>query len=115
MKVVCEEVFGPVVSLIRYGDIDEVIRAANATPWGLKAGIFTESLSLAMRMARELEYGSVNINAPSRFRTDHEPSGGVKASGWGREGPYYAIRELSNLKMVNISPSDQLPQRDDTG
>jgi len=104
MKVVCEEVFGPVVTVISYRDIDEAIRAANATPWGLKAGVFTESLSIAMRVARELDYGTVNINAPSRSRTDHEPSGGVKASGWGREGPRHAIRELSNLKMVSVSP-----------
>ncbi|TAM74768.1 aldehyde dehydrogenase family protein [bacterium] len=104
MKVVCDEVFGPVVSVIPYEEIGEALRAANATPWGLKAGIFTESLTLAMRAARELEYGTVNINAPSRSRTDHEPSGGVKASGWGREGPRYAIREMSNLKMVSVHP-----------
>jgi len=103
MKVVCEEVFGPVASLVPYRELDEVIRAANATPWGLKAGVFTESLSVAMRMARELDFGSVNINAPSRSRTDYEPSGGVKKSGWGREGPAYAIRELSSLKMITIN------------
>jgi len=103
MRVVCDEVFGPVVTLIPYSEIEEAIAAANATPWGLKAGVFTESLPLALRVARELEYGTVNINAPSRSRADHEPSGGTKASGWGREGPYYAIREMSNLKMITVN------------
>ncbi|MDB5042838.1 MAG: Aldehyde Dehydrogenase [Candidatus Eremiobacteraeota bacterium] len=105
MKVVCEEVFGPVVSILSYRDLDDVIRAANATPYGLKAGIFTDSLGVATRAARDLQFGTVNINAPSRSRVDHEPSGGVKASGWGREGPYYAIREFSNLKMVTVAGS----------
>jgi acyl-CoA reductase-like NAD-dependent aldehyde dehydrogenase len=103
MQIVCEEVFGPVVSIIPYRDVDEAIRAANGTPWGLKAGIFTDSLGVAMRAARELRFGTVNVNAPSRSRSDHEPSGGTKASGWGREGPRYAIREMSNLKMVSIA------------
>ncbi|MGH9356583.1 MAG: aldehyde dehydrogenase family protein [Terriglobia bacterium] len=103
MRVVCEEVFGPVVTVMPYSEIEEAISAANASPWGLKAGVFTESLSLALRVARELEYGTVNINAPSRSRADHEPSGGTKASGWGREGPYYAIREMSNLKMISVN------------
>lgn len=103
MRVVCEEVFGPVVTVIPYSEIEEAISAANATPWGLKAGVFTESLPLALRVARELEYGTVNVNAPSRSRADHEPSGGTKASGWGREGPYWAIREMSNLKMITVS------------
>ncbi|MGH9357984.1 MAG: aldehyde dehydrogenase family protein [Terriglobia bacterium] len=103
MRVVCEEVFGPVVTVTSYAEIEEAIAAANASPWGLKAGVFTESLSLALRVARELEYGTVNINAPSRSRVDHEPSGGSKASGWGREGPRYAIREMSNLKMISVN------------
>jgi len=103
MKVVCEEVFGPVVAIIAYDEIAAAIEAANATPWGLKAGIFTDSLGVAMRAARELQYGTVNVNAPSRARVDQEPSGGTKASGWGREGPRYAIREMSNLKMISVA------------
>lgn len=103
MRVVCDEVFGPVVSIIGYHDLDEAIASANASPWGLKVGIFTDSLGVALRASRELTFGTVNVNAPSRSRSDHEPSGGTKASGWGREGPRYAIREMSNLKMISVA------------
>lgn len=102
MKVVCEEVFGPLVTLLPYGDLDEALAAANDTPWGLKAGIFTASLEVAFRAARELEYGTVNINGPSRSRVDHEPSGGAKLSGWGTEGPRYAIEDMTQLKMISV-------------
>lgn len=102
MKVVCEEVFGPVAVVLRYGDLDEALAAANNTPWGLKCGIYTASLEVAIRAARELEYGTVNINGPSRSRVDHEPSGGAKLSGWGTEGPRYAIEDMTQLKMVSV-------------
>ncbi|HZS93425.1 MAG TPA: aldehyde dehydrogenase family protein [Chloroflexota bacterium] len=104
MKVVCDEVFGPVVTILRYETLDEALAAANDTPWGLKSGIFTSSLSTAIRAARELEYGTVNINGPSRSRVDHEPSGGAKLSGWGTEGPSYAIEDMTRIKMVSVAP-----------
>jgi acyl-CoA reductase-like NAD-dependent aldehyde dehydrogenase len=102
MKVVCDEIFGPVVVVLPYGDLDEVLAAANDTPWGLKSGIFTASLAVAVRAARELQYGTVNVNGPSRSRVDHEPSGGAKLSGWGLEGPRYAIEDMTQLKMVSV-------------
>jgi acyl-CoA reductase-like NAD-dependent aldehyde dehydrogenase len=104
MKIMCEEVFGPVVSVVPYDDLEEAVRLANATPWGLKAGIFTRSIATAFRVARDLEYGTVNINSASRSRVDHEPSGGVKASGWGTEGPRYAIEDMTDLKMISLVP-----------
>ena len=102
MRVACEEVFGPVAIVQSYDDIDEAFQMANDTPWGLKAGLFTNSLEIALRGIRALEYGTVNINAASRSRLDHEPSGGTKLSGWGKEGPRHAIREMSYLKFVNV-------------
>lgn len=104
MKVVCEEVFGPVATITPYDTVDEVIEWANDTPWGLKSGVFTQSLDVAFRFASELEYGAININAASRARTDQEPSGGIKQSGWGKEGPRYAIKEMTDVKMVSFTP-----------
>lgn len=106
MKVVCEEVFGPVASVTPYDSLDEVIAWANDTPWGLKSGVFTRSLDVAFRLARELEYGAININAASRARTDQEPSGGIKQSGWGKEGPRFAIEEMTDVKMVSVTAAD---------
>jgi acyl-CoA reductase-like NAD-dependent aldehyde dehydrogenase len=105
MNVVCEEIFGPIVTLVSYASLDEAIQMANDTPWGLKAGVFTASLDAALKAARELEYGTVNINGASRSRVDQEPSGGVKLSGWGKEGPRYAVREMTDERMVSISAS----------
>jgi acyl-CoA reductase-like NAD-dependent aldehyde dehydrogenase len=104
MKVVCEEIFGPVAVIFAYDDFDDAIAAANETPWGLKAGVFTQSLALAVQAAQELRYGTVNINNPSRSRVDHEPSGGTKLSGWGREGPKFAIEDMTYVKMVSVVP-----------
>lgn len=103
MKVVCDEIFGPVVTVLKYGDLAEALSAANDTAWGLKSGIFTASLSTAVAAARDLEYGTVNVNGPSRSRVDHEPSGGAKLSGWGTEGPRYAIEDMTRIKMVSVS------------
>jgi acyl-CoA reductase-like NAD-dependent aldehyde dehydrogenase len=105
MRIMCEEVFGPVVSVVAYDALEDAIEAANRTPWGLKAGIFTRSIDVAMLAARELEYGTVNVNGASRSRVDHEPSGGVKQSGWGTEGPRYAIEDMTSLKMISVVAS----------
>ena len=98
-----EEVFGPVAVIIPYEDIDDALIVANRTPWGLKSGIFTGSLQVAMKAAQTLDFGTVNINNASRARVDQEPSGGVKLSGWGKEGPRYAIREMTNERMITLS------------
>ena len=105
-RLVCEEVFGPVVVLLPYDDLDEAITQANATPYGLQAAVFTESLGVALKVARGVRAGGVFVNKSTNFRMDHLPYGGVKESGIGREGPIHAIEEMSELKLVVMSPSD---------
>jgi acyl-CoA reductase-like NAD-dependent aldehyde dehydrogenase len=100
MTVVCKEVFGPVVSIFGYENLDEVIALANSTPYGLQAGVYTKSLDVALRAGAELRFGGVIVNGPSRWRLDHMPYGGVKRSGIGREGPRYAIEDMSELRML---------------
>jgi len=101
-KVSCEEVFGPVVTLTCTRSLDEAIELANSTRYGLQAGIFTRDLSSALRAARELEFGGVTVNEAPTFRADQMPYGGVKASGNTREGPAYAVRELTEQRVVVI-------------
>ena len=81
MKVMCEEVFAPIISIVPYEDLDELFANVNDSKFGLQAGIFTSNLHLAMRAAQELEFGGVNINDVSTFRADILPYGGVKDSG----------------------------------
>lgn len=99
----CEEVFGPVAGVMTYSRLEDAITVANDTPWGLKAGIFTSSLPAALLAVSELQFGSVNVNGPSRFRVVHEPYGGVKQSGWGREGPRYAVQAMTAERMVSFT------------
>jgi len=101
-KVSCEEVFGPVVTLTRVGSLDEAIELANSTRYGLQAGVFTNDLKSALEAARRLEFGGVTINEAPTFRADQMPYGGVKASGNTREGPAYAVRELTEERLVVI-------------
>jgi acyl-CoA reductase-like NAD-dependent aldehyde dehydrogenase len=99
-SISCREVFGPVVAIYPYRDLDEAIDRANATPYGLQAGIFTSDLQRAFRAARRLEVGGVMINDIPMYRADHMPYGGVKESGTGREGPRYAIEEMTEMKLI---------------
>lgn len=103
MKTVCMEVFGPVVNVIPYSDIDEAIDAANATPYGLQAGLFTNSMDVVMKAMRKLRFGGIIVNGPSRWRLDHMPYGGVKRSGIGREGPKFAIEDMTELRMIVLN------------
>jgi acyl-CoA reductase-like NAD-dependent aldehyde dehydrogenase len=100
MKVVCEEVFGPVVNVIPYQDLDQVLAAINGGPYGLQAGIYTRSNEVSFRAIRALRVGGVIINGTSTWRTDQLAYGGVKASGIGREGPRYAIEEMTEQRLV---------------
>jgi acyl-CoA reductase-like NAD-dependent aldehyde dehydrogenase len=102
LKVSCEEVFGPVVTVNAVGSLDEAIELANSTRFGLQAGIFTSRLDSAMRAAQELEFGGVIVNEAPTFRSDQMPYGGVKDSGNTREGPAYAVRELTEERLVVI-------------
>jgi acyl-CoA reductase-like NAD-dependent aldehyde dehydrogenase len=95
LKVSCEEVFGPVVTVNAVGSLDEAIALANGTRYGLQAGIFTSGLETALHAAQELEFGGITVNEAPTFRADQMPYGGVKESGNTREGPAYAVRELT--------------------
>jgi acyl-CoA reductase-like NAD-dependent aldehyde dehydrogenase len=100
MPVVCEEIFGPVMTVQPYSDIDPVIAEISARRLGLQGGIFTKSLELALKVARTMRVGGVIINGTSTFRTDQLAYGGVKDSGIGREGPRYAIREMTEERLI---------------
>jgi len=103
MKVVCREVFAPVVTIIPYSDLDDAFAQANNSDYGLQAGIFTRDLNIAMKAARVLEYGGVVINDVSTYRNDVMPYGGIKNSGLGKEGPRYAVEEMTEERMVVIN------------
>jgi len=102
LKVSCDEVFGPVCTVNSVGSLDEAIELANGTRYGLQAGIFTTELETALRAAQELEFGGVIVNEAPTFRADQMPYGGVKDSGNTREGPAYAVRELTEERLVVI-------------
>jgi acyl-CoA reductase-like NAD-dependent aldehyde dehydrogenase len=100
MKVVCEEVFGPLVNVIAYGALEDAFAAVNAGQYGLQAGVFTRSNEVTFRAIRALRVGGVIINGTSTWRTDQLAYGGVKASGIGREGPRYAIEDMTEQRLV---------------
>ena len=100
MKISCDEVFGPAVGVTRVNDIDEAIALANDTNYGLSAAIFTQNVDWAMKFVREVESGNLMVNWGTQWRADLMPYGGVKESGMGKEGPKYAIEEMTELKMA---------------
>jgi acyl-CoA reductase-like NAD-dependent aldehyde dehydrogenase len=102
MKVCALEVFGPVVGVAPFSSLDEALRLAIETRYGLQASVFTRDLSTALRSARSLEYGGVIVNEASTFRSDQMPYGGVRDSGNTREGPAYAVREMTEERLVVV-------------
>jgi acyl-CoA reductase-like NAD-dependent aldehyde dehydrogenase len=100
MKVVREEVFGPVICVRPYADLGEPIRWINGTGYGLNCGVFTESTRIALRAVREIACGGVIVNGSSSFRPDQIAYGGVGLSGTGREGPRYAVRDMTEQRLV---------------
>lgn len=100
---VCEEVFGPVVNILTYRDLDEVIGWINAGNYGLQTGLFSPSIKVMRTVMRKLRTGGLIVNGSSTWRVDEMPYGGVKASGIGREGPRYAIREMTDSQLVIIN------------
>ena len=100
MRVSREELFGPAVAVSAFNDIDEAIAMANDSRFGLSAGIFTQNVDWAMRFAREVHSGNLHINSSPQWRADLMPYGGLKDSGMGKEGPAYAVQEMTELKMV---------------
>src|SRR5438067_9798197 len=101
-KVSCEEVFGPVVVVNPVDSLEEALGRANGTRFGLQAGVFTASLDTALHAADRLEFGGVLVNEAPTFRSDQMPYGGVKASGNTKEGPAYAVREMTEERLVVI-------------
>ena len=100
MRVSCEEIFAPVVTISPYGEWDEAITAINDTPYGLQAGLFTNDMNLIMDAWERIEVGGLQVNSVPTFRVDHMPYGGVKASGFGREGVKYALEEMTDLRLM---------------
>ncbi|MDE0355746.1 MAG: aldehyde dehydrogenase family protein [Deltaproteobacteria bacterium] len=100
MRIARDELFGPAVGVTPFESIDEAIALANDTVYGLSAGIFTENIGWAMRFAREVESGNLHVNWGPQWRADVMPYGGLKESGFGKEGPRYAIEEMTELKTV---------------
>jgi glyceraldehyde-3-phosphate dehydrogenase (NADP+) len=100
MRICREELFGPAVGVARVESLDEAIALANDSRYGLSAGIFTRDLATAMRFAREVESGNLHINWGPGWSADLMPYGGLKDSGFGKEGPRYAIEEMTELKTV---------------
>jgi succinate-semialdehyde dehydrogenase/glutarate-semialdehyde dehydrogenase len=105
MRVMREEIFAPVLSIVPYQSFDDAIDAVNATPFGLAAGLFTRDLTRAMTAARRIHVGVVHVNDSSSSRADLIPFAGVKQSGVGREGPKYAMHEMTEERLITISLS----------
>ncbi len=103
MKVACQEIFGPVMSLFRYSDVMAAVRAVDNSSFGLQAGLFTNDMKLIHTAFNELEVGGLMVNDISTFRVDHMPYGGVKRSGFGREGLRYAIEEMTEMKLLTFN------------
>jgi len=99
-RLSCQEVFGPVVAIYPYRNLEDAIAEVNRTPYGLQAGIFTNDIARAFGAARKLQFGGVLINDIPMYRADHMPYGGMKHSGLGREGPKYAIEEMTEAKII---------------
>ena len=106
MKVCCEEIFGPVVTISPYTKLQDALKLMNNSPFGLQAGIFTSNIDSMYQAYNTLEVGAVLVNEIPTFRADHMPYGGIKQSGLGREGVRYAIQELTEPKLLIVkSPS----------
>lgn len=104
MKVMCMEVFAPLVSICEYESFEEAVQMLEDTPYGLQAGIYTRDIGKALYAVDRINAGGIMINDTSVFRVDHMPYGGNKMSGLGREGVRFAIEEMTNIKMVVVKP-----------
>ncbi len=102
MKISCQELFGPAVAVTKASSVEEALALANDSRYGLSAGIFTRSLDKAMKFAKYVESGNIHINWGPQWRADFMPYGGLKESGFGREGPKYVLEEMTEYKTVVI-------------
>ena len=103
-RVVCEEVFAPLLVVAPFDDVDDAIARAGASDFGLQAGIFTNDLRVVDRAFDRIDVGGLMVNDVPTFRVDHMPYGGVKQSGFGREGIRYAIEDMTEMKLVTFNP-----------
>jgi acyl-CoA reductase-like NAD-dependent aldehyde dehydrogenase len=103
MEVVTDEIFGPVMSVQPYQDTDAIFNSISKSPYGLQCGIFTSSIGLALDTYRKVRTGGVIVNGTSRWRVDQMPYGGVKDSGVGKEGPKFAIRDLTEERLLVLN------------
>lgn len=103
MRVVAEEVFAPVAAVEKFSDFDEAINLANQSKYGLQAGVFTKDLARTRQAADKLEFGGVIINDVPTFRVDNMPYGGIKQSGFGREGVRYAMEEMTETRVIVVN------------
>jgi glyceraldehyde-3-phosphate dehydrogenase (NADP+) len=102
MRISCDELFGPAVAVTRFADLDEAITLANNTEYGLSAALFTQDIDRALKFVQTVQAGNIHINWGPQWRADLMPYGGLKDSGLGKEGPRYAVEEMTELKMVVI-------------
>ena len=102
-RLVREEPFGPVAPIVRFSDLDDAVRIANATPYGLQAAVFTRDIARGFSLARRIRAGGVHLNDPTNLRWDALPFGGVRASGLGREGLRYAMEEMTEVKLISVN------------
>jgi acyl-CoA reductase-like NAD-dependent aldehyde dehydrogenase len=103
MRVSRQEIFAPVITVTPYGDFDEALTMANDTDYGLQSGLFTQNMNRILRAFEEIKVGGLQVNDVSTFRVDQMPYGGVKGSGIGREGPRYAIEEMTEMKLMVLN------------
>ena len=103
MKVCAQEVFGPVVTVASYDDLDDALRQANDSKYGLQAAIFTKDISVALKAVRALDFGGVLVNEVPTWRADQQPYGGLRDSGNTREGPAFSVKEMTEIRMVVLS------------
>jgi len=101
--LVTNETFGPIAPIIRVNGVEEAIKIANSTDYGLQAGVYTENIHDGLKCANEIEAGTVFINKQSTFRTDNMPFGGFKYSGIGKEGVKYALEDMTKTKLIGLN------------
>ena len=104
MKVCTQEVFGPLVGVAGYQELDQALALANDSRYGLQAAIFTTDLRAALKAAHTLDFGGVTVNEMPTFRTDQMPYGGIGDSGNTKEGPHFAVREMTRERLVIVQP-----------
>ena len=102
-RVAREEPFGPLAPVLRFHDLDDAVRIANATPYGLQSAVYTRDLVRGFALAKRIRAGGVHLNDPTTLRWDALPFGGVKESGLGREGLRYAMQEMTEVKLISVN------------